>query len=414
MKILYVGYILFGDESATGNTLNNMFMHSGIEVMQCCIDYNLKRHNKKWQSVCVGKTISPFYYLMRVTYRVLLEKRSQYSSTVSNVISGHNKSVVVSFIQGIMDMTSKKISRKELKLIDDFSPDIIYTLAENISTLKMTQFFSDRYNAPIVFHIMDDIESKIYTESGCLSWFRKKYLYMLSSVYQKFKWHLAIGEKMANEFRNRHQCNFDFAMNSINETHNSDLPNNTPLKLLFSGGLHGGRNLSLLELALVINGTETLKEKIELHIYTSKNHILSNPELVSNCYVHEYVPAELMIENLSSADILLHVESFLKEEIEYFRYSMSTKLPEYLSVARPILCYGPMEINTVSFINDNNVGVVAEKKEELKVALESLLNESLRKKYAKTAVSVAEKCFLSKSVHERIKNVFYNSINDNK
>ena len=90
---------------------------------------------------------------------------------------------------------------------------------------------------------------------------------------------------------------------------------------------------------------------------------------------------------------------------------MSTKLPEYLSVGRPILCFGPIAISTVSFIKEHEVGIVAESVNNLKAALYSLLNESIRRDYAKSSISTAEALFLDQSVRTLIKEVFNNSIN---
>ena len=411
MKILYVGYILFGDDSATGNTLNNIYKDSDFEILQCCTDYDLSRHSTKWPSLCVSKTRSFVYFLLRGSYRRFIEKQTRINTQIANAISGHHKSPFASFAQGLMDIAPKRLGKTSLTEIDQFKPDVIYTLAENITVLRLSEYFSRRYSAPIVCHIMDDIESTIYTESTITRCFRNKYKSILERVYSNNNQHLAIGEKMASEFERRHNCSYYPAMNCIFKVYPSEQPMNSPLKIIFSGGLHGGRTSSLLTIANVINEDEQLKSYYELHVYTDKNSIISNPELSNACNVHEYVPAEKMIDNLSSADILLHVESFQNEEIEYFRYSMSTKLPEYLSVGRPILCFGPIAISTVSFIKEHEVGIVAESVNNLKAALYSLLNESIRRDYAKSSISTAEALFLDQSVRTRIKEVFNNSIN---
>ena len=43
------------------------------------------------------------------------------------------------------------------------------------------------------------------------------------------------------------------------------------------------------------------------------------------------------------ADILVHVESFEKSNM-ICNYSMSTKIPEYLSIGRPIICFGQWKL----------------------------------------------------------------------
>ena len=410
MRVLYVGYILLADNNATGKTLNSIFKNSNIEVLQCCTDYDCSRHSTEWPSVYISKRRSILYYMIKSIYRCIFERSRKFKANVIGVVSGHDKNVFVSFAQGILDISHKSVSTETLRVLDEYRPDIIYTLAENISVLKISKLFSERYNAPIVCHIMDDIESSIYSEGLLTLPLRKKYLNLSQSIYSRFKWHLTISEKMAKEYTHRHNCSYGFAMNCIFKVYPSPQPKNTPIKIVFSGGLHGGRNASLLKIAKVINNDKFLREHISLQIYTSMNNIQSNLDLVQVCHVNEYVPEDKIIENLASADILLHVESFEKEEIEYFRYSMSTKLPEYMSVGRPILCYGPMSINTVSFIRTHNVGLVAENIEELISSLYMLMDESIREQYAKTAVSVAKSYFLSESIHKNIYTVFENAM----
>jgi glycosyltransferase involved in cell wall biosynthesis len=61
---------------------------------------------------------------------------------------------------------------------------------------------------------------------------------------------------------------------------------------------------------------------------------------------------------LRDADILIHVESFAEETRRYTRYSLSTKIPQYLAAGRPILGYGPAEVASMEHIRSTEAGIV--------------------------------------------------------
>ena len=61
---------------------------------------------------------------------------------------------------------------------------------------------------------------------------------------------------------------------------------------------------------------------------------------------------EELIKTLNKADVLVFVESFAEEQIEKTRYSLSTKIPEYLSLKKPIFAVGPENISSMRYISD--------------------------------------------------------------
>src|SRR3546814_7688640 len=54
--------------------------------------------------------------------------------------------------------------------------------------------------------------------------------------------------------------------------------------------------------------------------------------------------------------------SFVDHYSKYARLSISTKVPQYLSVGRPILAYGPKSLASISYIKETGAGVVVDRK----------------------------------------------------
>ena len=63
-----------------------------------------------------------------------------------------------------------------------------------------------------------------------------------------------------------------------------------------------------------------------------------------------------VITQMENSHFLLHVESFDKVNRTYVRYSISTKISEYLSSGRGIIAYGPHEVASIELLNNNSFG----------------------------------------------------------
>ncbi len=412
IRTLYVGFSLSGDPDATGNTLKQIFHGTeDIDFMQYCLDYDPALHASVFDTVYISPRKSKMFYLLKQFYRSDGDSYAAKSATANAERRGNS---FIALAKALLDVLPKSVDEPSQKRIDDFSPQLIYTLGENITTLKHAIKQSKRYNAPIVLHIMDDFEPKIYGYTKLTAPWRKKYLKLLEQAYSRSVKNLAISPKMAREYEERHSKPFDFAMNCLSELHPQPKPCNSPLRMVFSGGLHGGRAESLAKIADIISGDVRLNGKLTLTVYTSEGNIaLYKDQLEKKLDLRPYVPKEEMYANLGQADILIHVESFLPEEINYFRLSMSTKIPECMSVGRPIFCYGPSEICTVSYIRDKGVGVVAENETDAAEAMICLVTApELRFELGAKALEIAEKEHLKPSVEARVKACFKYSMEE--
>ena len=73
--------------------------------------------------------------------------------------------------------------------------------------------------------------------------------------------------------------------------------------------------------------------------------------------------AEDVLPEIEDSHCLIHVESFDKQYRVYTRFSVSTKIPEYMASKRGIIAYGPSEIASIQIFNDNGIGCVFTEKD---------------------------------------------------
>jgi glycosyltransferase involved in cell wall biosynthesis len=129
------------------------------------------------------------------------------------------------------------------------------------------------------------------------------------------------------------------------------------LILTYAGGLHFNRWKTLRGLGIAIKKFNDLNGRcVILKIYSHQN---LNNKIVSSLNVDgatkfcgSLSSNEVKFE-LNDADILVHVESFSVESMESTRFSISTKIAEYLSVEKCILAIGPANIASMSFLRDS-------------------------------------------------------------
>jgi len=129
------------------------------------------------------------------------------------------------------------------------------------------------------------------------------------------------------------------------------------INLIYAGGLHFKRyeTLSLLADAIYKYNKNSSGKKAFLSIYSTG--IISNKVLNSlniqgaSEFLGGLDSNELKIK-LNEADIPVHVESFDLKSIESTRLSISTKIPEYLSLGKPILAIGPEEVASMKFLTN--------------------------------------------------------------
>ena len=92
------------------------------------------------------------------------------------------------------------------------------------------------------------------------------------------------------------------------------------------------------------------------------------------------------------ANVLVHVESFDETNRLLTRFSLSTKIPQYLMAARCVLAVGPAEAASIRYVADSGSGIAvsSEDQDVLCAELERILsNPALRRELAAQARQTA-------------------------
>jgi len=313
-------------------------------------------------------------------------------------------------------------SKPMIRWIEEFQPDVIYSMMGTSLMLRLAVIISEKCNVPLVPHFTDDWLTTQYNDCFGSALLRRNMFMWLCRALQRSPIRLAICSAMAKEYSRRYGGVFEPFMNCLDQINFSHHENchepSQPLRFIYIGGLHLNRWSSLRDI-----GEELLKLNseglpCELLIYTYPYDIESYQEELTLSPVMRicgWVPNEKVPEVIQNADVLVHVESFDLEIRKYTQFSVSTKIPEYMIAGRCIFAYGPQESASVNYIKESGAGVSVGKRDKetlRKMLFQILTDHDARITYAQNARIFALTHHEAEAQRERFRNSLIRACNE--
>jgi len=306
-----------------------------------------------------------------------------------------------------------KLSPKLAEWIDEFRPDVIYTILGSTGIMELIESVRIRYDLPLVVHVMDDwlnVPGKGLLGPSQMYRLRKqaRHFFDIASI------RMGISQHMCDEYKRRHSVEFISFQNVIDvgkveKYQKKDLAMQVPANIVYIGSIFSNAQLeSLIDCCHAVANLNIAGQEINMTISSPSGHA---DRYYDKLAVHPAVKVIKTIENdaeffsaISDADLLLLPVNFDDESIKFIRYSMPTKVPAYLSIGTPILVYGPADVAQVSYAIEYGWGIIQSVKgiEELEnTIMKSLTDIELRKKVSSAAIKVANQCHDTKIVRKK-------------
>jgi len=133
---------------------------------------------------------------------------------------------------------------------------------------------------------------------------------------------------------------------------------NDKIEFVYAGGFQFNRDKILELLAKTIeqyNNDSSIETKLYLKIYSNTQptpQLLSKLNIEGSSIFGGALNFNELKKVLNECDIPVHVEAFDRKSIESTRLSISTKIPEYLSLGKPILAIGPQEVASMEYLKN--------------------------------------------------------------
>ena len=312
------------------------------------------------------------------------------------------------------------ISPELIKWVEDFRPDVIYSMLGTSYLMRLAVKISERFDIPLVPHFTDDWITTQYGNCVGGDYIRSNMMYWLGRVLEKNPVRLVICDAMAKEYQKRYGGRFSSFVNCVDkDSFDPSCSSSTGggVRFVYIGGLHLNRWASLKNIGRVLQDicdSEGLRS--ELHVYTypaDVDRYRGELEVCPVVSVKGWVQNKDVPQVLHDSDVLLHVESFDPEIRKYTKFSVSTKIPECMMAGRPILAYGPLEAASIAYVKESGagIGIGEESQSDLYRSLKDLIvDKDLRLRLGNCARRVALERHDASTQNELFRSVLCESI----
>ena len=373
-KILVINDQSIYKNNATGITLRSLFKSWPDEcLLEFCLDSDCIEKKDKNFSECIIESF-PVQKIMRNVasndnkkINISVKINSTGNVSIKKKLKNRSRRLLIN----VADLSFMKISKSIYKTLKEYSPDIIYTLGASVSVMRMSVHLSEYLGIPIVLHFMDDWPHFLQDEYGLGQQYYKKQLQKwLKKCYQHSKISIAISPQMAATYEKETGIPHVALMNSVDvkSLFCKDIDVNEEIRFVYTGGLHLNRWQALLDIENAIKqASEKSKLKGRLIIYTKLQDTFDIQDYFDSTITqfHDYVKHNEIKTVYENAHVLVHAETNNPILVGFFRFSISTKIPEYLATNRPVLFYGPKEMGLSEYLLKNDCSFVANDKKQL-------------------------------------------------
>lgn len=299
------------------------------------------------------------------------------------------------------------------KALVDFRPNLVYACLGKIQISNLALHCAKLCNVPIVPHFMDDWMSTEYADRPDMVIQRRVLLRTAHKVLDSAPFGIAISDLMAEEYSATYGIPFHSFVNCahVPERAEPEAPFDREggPRLIYVGRLHLGRWRPLKDIGDALASLNREGTAGKLYVYAPKFDIAKYGQRLMGpgIEVAGSITPDQVAGVLAGGQVLVHVESFEPTIRRYTRLSLSTKIPQYAAIGRPIFCYGPGEVASLRFVEKYECGLVVGSRErsELISALRTIIVDGeMRHRFGVKAHETALLMFDEVNVRERFRN----------
>lgn len=384
MKVLVITRNAWDDTNATGNTLSNFFM--GLKNVEFASLYfrASKPDNKlcknyfhvtevdvvkKWFTPRkIGKSFSLGEH-QTFTYKVTTQKKEK---NLVQFVRSHNCKLAY-WISDCVWYGKKWQNDNLSKFITNFAPDIVVTFAKSspqyFSTIK---YIREQYNIPVFSWIADDEYTALAKKNSLKKIRNLSYILRESAVVR------GCSQPICDYYNSVFHCNATPLYKGCEFSASVRESVNNPLKIVYAGNLLYGRIEIIRRLSEILDCYDPCGERVSFNVYSNTELSYKDEMFFLQRRCTKFLGCrkyEEIKNKMSSADVILHVESFENDQILKTKYSFSTKIIDGLQSGGVMLAIGPAVLASIAYIKQIPGACVIDNKELLEERLTEFLDD---------------------------------------
>ena len=363
MKVIVFSNNTWDDTNATGNTLSNLFggkcwgndkfyniyMRDSLPNNKICNSY---------YRISLTDMIKHFFSKEKIGYsfidstqNFLETKQAKKEKKLIDLIHKYSINIVY-FIADVIYRNKKWINKKFINYIQQIDSDIFYAHVNNFAFLsQLVNYMKNNTHAKVVVLLTDNLYEDIETKSVIR---RKKLRRDFWSIIENSDKIYAISDELKEAYSKIFNKKIDILRKGCLFEYPIRKKTNDVIKFVYAGNLLYGRDeiLSKVGQAIYQNNLKNSKKAI-LEIYTGDtiNDKIAKKLNINNCsIIMGKRPYDEIKKIINAADYVLQVESFEKKQIDYVKYSFSTKIIDYLQSGSCCIGIGPNEVSSIKYL----------------------------------------------------------------
>ena len=422
MRILIISRSPWRLDNSFGNTYSNIFRDmKDVEIANIYLadgvpeyESNVKAYYQVSEKALVSSFLHLFskpnvgkeVYTEKVTHMVK-EKDSTY------LLVGKQKRWPIMFIAREFIWKFGKVNYEGMdNFVKSFKPDIIFLpYYYAVYVFRVALHIQKKFNIPMTGEACLDIYSLKQLSFDPFFWINR---FIIRKWIRKAANHSAslyfISEKMRRDYSKylniKGKILYKIPDLSRKQSEYSEI--HKPVRFLFTGNIGANRWKTLSKLSTALKEADF--GHLDIYTATPLTDKMKKALIIQGySEIHAPVSQDEVKVLQNNADVLVHAESFDLANKLLVRYSISTKIMDYLCMGRTILAVGPKDVASIEYLKNNDTALVATSENDLVGVIQMLKeNEDILRLYSQKGLS-----FLQSQMNaEEMKLSLYNDMKE--
>lgn len=381
-KVLVISHNVFSKTTAMGKSMADMlecvpaddmaqlYFHAEVPTTAVCKRYLRIRDGDVLRSVLTRRCKTTIFTETDISGE---RKTPRVDTGVASKAYqfGRRRTPMVYILRNLVWTLGKWESRELDRWLDDFAPDIVFFASGDYTfAYKIAYKIAKKRNIPIVLWCCDDYYiSRRFLRSPAGALYRRRLMKWTRKVATRTESVIVISDRMKRDYATL----FDQPIHvlRISAQENSCARSAKERSgIFYVGGLGVNRIEPLVELGKQLRGAN-IPGFERIQVYSNDKNPATLAQLTDEngiCF-HGGASAEEVPGILGSAKYLLHVEAFDDFSIERTRYSLSTKIGESLASGACLIAYGPRDISSMAYLEENHAAILLDGPDRIVSAL---------------------------------------------
>ena len=425
MKILILSKEAWRDEQNGGNVLSNIFSSfkdSEFAQVYCTDAEPNNSICKKYFQFTDKMMVDSFLHWKKAgTFRLYKDFPISTSKTVESYQTFKRFGEMIRVAREVVWKLGRWDIEGLLNFVTDFNPDVIFAPCYGSHyMIRITKLVKEHLKKPIISYISDDFYSNNQLFLNPIIWINHQLLRKnVRSVFRIYDLVYTMTEEQ------KVQCEREFHANMkiLCKNGNFSLVNekkkvNSPIRLVYGGGIYINRWKTLLALTNAIKIINCNGRKLFLDIYTNTyldKSILEQLNDGVNVNLYPSVSMNELRQIYKESDIALHCEAFDKKSRKIVQLSFSTKIVDCLDSGCAVMAICSPEQAGFAYLRRNDAAICIDEIGKILPVLESIIsNPEILITYQKKAFELGRKNHLEKNITAMLKDDFIHVISKSK